>query len=120
MSRRVLVVDDDPAMVTTLCDLLAISGWETLRGRDGQEATERAAAEGVDLVLMDVVMPRMNGVEALRAIKSQRPSTRVILMTAYAAEDLLLEAERAGVDKILRKPVELPNLLAALDAASAT
>lgn len=115
--RRVLVVDDDPAMVATLCDILALSGWETMRGRDGKDATEQAAAENVHLVLMDVLMPRMNGVEALRAIKSHSPTTRVILMTAYAAEELLEQAERDGADRILRKPVQLPNLLAALDGA---
>jgi DNA-binding NtrC family response regulator len=117
MTKRILVVDDDRQMVTTLCDILGLHGWETSRGHDGSAATEMVVAQELDLVLMDVVMPTMNGVEALRAIKKRRPETRVILMTAYAAGALLAEAEREGVFRILAKPVQLPNLLSVLDEA---
>ena len=82
-------MDDDRGMVETLCDILELRGWETLRAYDGAAATELAATEGVDVVLMDVRMPLMDGVQALQRMKAKRPSTRVVLMTAYAAMDLL-------------------------------
>jgi two-component system response regulator AtoC len=109
------VVDDDRTMVATLCDILGLHGWETARGYDGEAAPELIAEEGIELVLMDVMMPHMNGVDAMRAIKAKRPQTRVILMTAYAADELLARAEREGVYRILAKPVQLPKLLSILD-----
>lgn len=115
MSRRILVVDDDPSMVATLCDILSLHGWETTPGHDGCDATEIVRAGPVGLVLMDVIMPRMNGVEALGAIKASRPETHVVLMTAYAEQQLLEKAEGMGVSRILSKPVQLPSLVALLE-----
>lgn len=115
MSRRILVVDDDPSMVATLCDILSFHGWETTQGHDGRDATEIVQANPVGLVLMDVIMPRMDGVEALGAIKASRPETQVILMTAYAEQQLLEKAAGMGVSRILSKPVQLPSLVALLE-----
>lgn len=119
MSRRILVVDDDRSMVATLCDILELHGWETVRGYDGAAALDLVVAHEVDVVLMDVRMPKVDGVAALREIKRRRPATRVVLMTAYAAADLLAQAEREGALMILRKPVEPDPLLRLLDAAAA-
>ncbi len=117
MTRRILVVDDDPEMVRTLSDVLELHGWETVAAYSGDEAVALAAQPDIAVVVMDVRMPGLNGVEALRAIKANRPGTRVVLMTAYAARDLLAEAERDGALKIMPKPVALPELLALLDDA---
>ncbi|HET7632373.1 MAG TPA: response regulator [Gemmatimonadaceae bacterium] len=118
MSKRILVVDDDRSMVTTLCDIMELHGWEAVRGYDGAEAADLAEAHAVDVVLMDVRMPKVDGVAALREIKRRRPGVRVILMTAYAAQDLLAQAEREGALKILRKPVEMGDLLELLESAA--
>src|SRR5262249_36910138 len=67
-----------------------------------------------DVVLMDIKMPGMNGVAAFKAMKAKRPSLRVILMTAYAAQDLIAEAEREGILRVLPKPIDLPALLSLL------
>ncbi len=117
MTRRILVVDDDHEMVKTLCDVLELHGWEPVAAHSGEEAVSLAAQPGLAIVLMDVRMPGLNGVDALRAIKANRPGTRVVLMTAYAARDLLAEAERDGALRIMPKPVALPELLALLDEA---
>ncbi|HVZ49374.1 MAG TPA: response regulator [Gemmatimonadaceae bacterium] len=119
MRRRILVVDDDRTMVDTLCDILELQGWETLRAYDGMAATGVVATQSVDVVLMDVRMPLMNGVEALQAMKASRPATRVVLMTAFAAADLLAQAERDGVLRIMRKPVDVSELIALLETAAA-
>ncbi|MHB1328210.1 MAG: response regulator [Gemmatimonadales bacterium] len=117
MTKRILVVDDDRGMVETLCDILELHGWSTIRAFDGEDAVRLAREETVDVVLMDVRMPRLNGVEALQAIKKDRPGARVVLMTAFAAQELIAEAESAGVLQVLRKPVELTSLLAFLETA---
>lgn len=115
--RRILIVDDDRAMVTTLSDVLTLHGWETIPAYDGEEAVALAIAHEVDVVLMDVRMPRLDGVAALRAIKARRPGIVVVLMTAFAAQALLTEAEREGAVKILPKPVDVPVLLGLLEDA---
>lgn len=116
MTRRVLVVDDDHQMVRTLRDILALYGWESDGAYSGEEAL--AAVRGVEyaVVLMDVRMSGMNGVEALRAMRAERPAVQVILMTAYTTSDLLAEAEREGALRILPKPVELGRLMTVLDS----
>lgn len=116
MTRRILVIDDEPAMVTSLCDILELHGWETLKGFDGDVAADLTVAHEVDVVLMDVRMPKVSGVEALRRIKARRPTTKVILMTAYTAQELLAQAEQEGVLRILKKPVEISALIALLES----
>jgi CheY-like chemotaxis protein len=115
IQRRIAVVDDDHAMVETLCDILELHGWETVRAKDGKEAVDVVEHSGVGVVLMDVRMPRMNGVDALVEIKRRAPATNVVLFTASAAQELLQRAERHGVARILRKPVDARELLSVLD-----
>ena len=114
---RVAVVDDDRDMVRSLCDILELHGWETLSSYDGEAAIALSDSEDVDLFLMDVRMPRMNGVNAWQAIHSHHPDARSVLMTAYAPPEALALAEGHGVVRILRKPLVIPELLAALETA---
>ena len=115
--RRALIVDDDRAMVRTLSDVLELKGWEVRGAYSGAAAVEADAREPFDVVLMDVKMPGMDGVDAFKAIKKARPGTRVVLMTAYAARDRILEAEREGVMRVLPKPVDIGELLSLLGNA---
>jgi DNA-binding NtrC family response regulator len=110
MTRRALVVDDDRAMVKTLTDILQLNGWQVRPAYSGEMAVSAAVNEPFDVVLMDVKMPGIDGVDAFRAMKRARPGIRVILMTAYAAPDRVSEAERAGVVRVLSKPVNVPEL----------
>jgi two-component system response regulator AtoC len=118
--RRIAIVDDDDAMVETLCDVLELHGWETRRASNGEEAVEVVTSGEVDVVLMDIRMPKMNGVEALKMIKRLRPSARVVLFTASAAQELLADAERYGAERVLRKPVDAHELLAVLEGLQET
>jgi two-component system response regulator (stage 0 sporulation protein F) len=114
--KRILVVDDDRGMVATLCDILELHGWETLRGYDGESAVSLAAQHDVDLLLMDIRMPRLDGIAAWRAIHSRQKRARAVLMTAHAQHDAArIEAEGEGVVRVLRKPLDLPELVALLD-----
>jgi CheY-like chemotaxis protein len=111
MIRRALVVDDDRTLARTLADILELSGWNVTQANSGTEAVNVAARQPFDVVLMDVKMPGMDGVDAFKAMKATRPDIRVILMTAYAAEERLGEARREGVLRVLSKPVDVKTLL---------
>jgi DNA-binding NtrC family response regulator len=106
----VLVVDDDPNMVKTLCAVLRVSGWNTVTAHTGEDAVRLASSTSVTAVLMDVKMPGMNGVEAFQAIRRARPRLPVVLMTAYSAHELVTQAERDGVLSVLPKPIPWPKL----------
>ena len=119
MTHRALVVDDDKFMVRTLSDVLRLKGWEVSTAFSGEGAVEQASREHFDVILMDVKMPGMDGVDAFKAIKATRPGTRVLLMTAYAAQDRIAEAEREGVMRVIPKPVDVDALLSLLAATLA-
>jgi DNA-binding NtrC family response regulator len=116
MKPRALVVDDDKSMVKTLSDVLRLKGWEVASAYSGDSAVEVAQSGYFDVVLMDVKMPGMDGVAAFKAMKQVRPDIRVVLMTAYAAQERLLEAEHEGVVRVLPKPVDISALLELLAA----
>ena len=113
--KRALVVDDDMVMVKTLGDILRLKGWQVDAAYSGETAVAAATQQPFDVVLMDVKMPGLDGVDAFKAMKRIRPDIKVILMTAYAAPDRLSEAEREGVTKVLSKPVNVSELIALLD-----
>lgn len=117
MKRRALVVDDDRLMVKTLADVLQFQGWEVSMAYSGSEAVHAASTCAFDVVLMDIKMPGMDGVDAFKAIKAQCPGVKVVLMTAYAAQDRIAEAEREGVMCVLPKPVNLALLSDLLESS---
>ena len=109
--RRILVVDDDEQMVRTICDIIRLRGMQAEGVFSGEAAIETVRREPFDAILMDVRMTGMNGVEAMKTLRSVRPGLRVILMTAYTTAELLTEAEREGAVRIMQKPVAIPALL---------
>jgi CheY-like chemotaxis protein len=113
--RTILVVDDDRDIVETLCDILEMRGWKTLRAHDGEEAVRVATHTAVDWVLMDVRMPRLSGVEALQAIRVQSPETRAVLMTAFLSPDLATRAQALGATRVLSKPFDPSALFTMID-----
>ena len=115
MSPRILIVDDDRQMVKTLRDILALRGWDSDGAYSGEEAVAAVRAREYLVVLMDVRMGGMSGVEALRVIRAERPEVHVVLMTAYTASELLAEGEREGALRILAKPLAPDDLATFLD-----
>ena len=114
MTRRVLVVDDDRMMAQTLREILEMHDWTVDVAHDGRTAVAKAAGVPYDVVLMDVKMPGLDGVSAFKAMKRARPEVRVVLMTAFAADSMISEAEDEGVLRVLTKPVNVRSLLAYL------
>ncbi len=115
---RLLVVDDDRGMVRSLCDVLRISGWEPVGAHSGEEALREVDRARFSAVIMDVRMTGISGVEALGAMRQRHPTLPVILMTAYASDDLLEQARGSGAARILHKPVAVPGLLKQLEMLS--
>ena len=114
--RNILIVDDDDAICETLSDILEALGYRTVVASDGEEAVACVQKEEFGLVLMDLRMPRMDGVQAYHEIRKRRPTLEAIMMTAYATGDLVQEALRAGVREVLSKPLAMDRLLNLISA----
>ncbi len=110
----VLLVDDDVGMVETLGDILATSRYQVATTDSGEAAVARVQADRFDAVLMDIKMPGLNGVQALRAIKFLAPEIPVIMMTAYTRDELIAEAQQTTGFPVLVKPLDLDRVLAIL------
>ena len=113
----VAVVDDDPAQRLLRRQALEAAGYRVVEGSDGREAVERARAYPLDAMILDVRMPGMTGLEALGAIKAERPEIAVILLTAYIDVRDAVAAMKTGAHDYLEKPVDLDELVIAVDEA---
>jgi two-component system response regulator TrcR len=112
--KRILVVDDEPAVAETIRMVLAISGHKVEVAGSAEEALGRFAAGKYDLVVTDLSLPKMDGLDFARAVKEQSPGQPIILITAYA-ESMGAETKRlANVDFLMGKPFSLQQLQEAL------
>ncbi|NQT88789.1 response regulator [bacterium] len=116
-SRSVLIVDDDDTLRATLKKIFAKAGYDASTARDGQEAIDMVRAHGVDLVLADLKMPRTNGLSLLDSVRKIRPESKVILMSAYGADDTQNDALARGAYAYLNKPVSRKVLLGLCEEA---
>lgn len=118
---RVMVVDDQGLVREGLMTLLqAAAGIDpVVAAADGEEAVRLAARHLPDVVLMDLRMPRMDGVEATRRIREARPDTEVVVLTTHADEDSILDAMRAGARGYLTKDAGIAEISRAVQAAAA-
>ena len=117
---RVMVVDDHAIVRIGLKQVLDLSGEFKVVGQaaDGEEAVRVAAEVSPDLVLMDVIMPRKDGVEACREIMASSSEVRVVMLTASNAEDAVVESVAAGASGYLLKETDMEQLLSALRSAA--
>jgi DNA-binding response OmpR family regulator len=109
---KILVVDDEPSIREFLYQILTDEGHEVFTAGDGREALPIAVEKQPDLILLDIAMPNMNGMETCRQLR-ERPTTRhirIIMLTAYDSRDRLEESIVAGADDFLGKPVNLAEL----------
>jgi DNA-binding response OmpR family regulator len=110
MAARVLVVDDDPATVELLQEFLVSKGYEVLTASDGAEALRTVKAERPHLLLLDVMMPKMDGLEVLRQVKAIDPTVGVIMVTGVNEEAIGRRAMALGAFDYIIKPLDLPYL----------
>jgi len=109
--NKILVVDDDKATRHVLKTILTGAGFSTAVARDGVEALKSIGANRFDLLLLDVWMPRMNGLELLAKLRASEARPRVVVMTSDDAPETLLKAVREQAFRYVHKPVEAAQLL---------
>jgi two-component system, NtrC family, response regulator HydG len=107
----ILLVDDDIGMVDTLTDIFEAVHHRVLAAGSGAAAVAELGGKLFDVVLMDIQMPGLNGVQTLRVIRDLAPDLPVIMMTAYTRDELVQEAERISGREVLRKPLDVPQVL---------
>ena len=112
---RILIVDDDEKMRLLLHDVLSDKGYETLEALDGVEATQVIQSEKPDLVILDIMMPRMNGIEVLRQLR-QWSNLPVLVLSARGNLEDKTECLDLGADDYMTKPIEMKELLARVRA----
>ncbi len=112
----ILVVEDDPAIRRGLCDILKASGYGVTSAEDGRRGLELAGRGSVDLVLLDVMLPVLEGFEVLTRLKREQPLMPVILLTARGAESDRVRGLRGGADDYVVKPFSTAELLARVEA----
>jgi two-component system, response regulator PdtaR len=119
MTARVLIAEDETIIRLDLRELLERSGFEVCaEARDGEEAVALARSERPDVAIMDVKMPKLDGIEAARRILDERPIP-IVMLTAYGQQELVSRAVEAGVFGYLVKPFREQDLLPAIETARA-
>ena len=111
----ILLVEDDERLRILATKVLGRLGHRLVEAADGAAGVQAAAAESPDLVLMDLTLPEMDGLEATRLIKRSRPHTRVVILTAHVMAGDRALAESAGCDGFLAKPYAIGDLVACVD-----
>ena len=107
----VLVVDDNEDLLETFSMILKRRGFRVTTAGNGPTAIDLYREYGFDVILMDIVMPEMDGVAALRRIKEIDPEATVIMMTAYSNEETIQTAKNEGARRVIRKPVKIDLLI---------
>jgi two-component system chemotaxis response regulator CheY len=111
---KILIVDDAQFMRLRCARLLSEQGYEVAEAQNGREAVEVYRQARPDAVLMDITMPEMDGLTALRQIKQLDPNARVAMLTALGQQGIVLEAVKAGARDFIVKPFEAERVLAAV------
>src|SRR6516225_4163507 len=115
-SARVVVVEDEPAIRRGVVDALRAAGYKVTEAADGARGLEEAVRLGVDLVLLDLLLPRRDGLDVLADLRKIRPTLPVIILTARGTEDDRVHGLKMGADDYVIKPFSARELLARVEA----
>ena len=113
---KILIVEDEPNMVAGLRDNFEFEGYQVLTAPDGVAGLERALSESPDLVILDVMMPRMSGLDVCKQLKGKKPSISIIMLTARGQEVDKVVGLELGADDYVTKPFSIRELLARVKA----
>src|SRR5262244_3630722 len=116
MSTKILIGEDEPHMVAGLRDNFEYEGFQVLTALDGVEGLERALKESPDLIVLDVMMPRMSGLDVCKQLKAKRPSIPIIMLTARGQEVDKVVGLELGADDYVTKPFSIRELIARVKA----
>jgi DNA-binding response OmpR family regulator len=115
-TSRIVVVEDEPAIRRGVVDVLRATGYAVVEAADGVRGQEEAVRLGVDLVLLDLMLPQRDGLEVLTEIRKVRPTLPVIVLTARGSEDDRVRGLKMGADDYMVKPFSARELLARVEA----
>ncbi|MGR3302037.1 MAG: response regulator [Candidatus Scalindua sp.] len=115
--KKILVVDDNVDFCTNIKEIIELEGYDAEAVYDGSEVLDAVKGNGFDLILMDIRMPGMDGVETFMKIKEISPETPVIMMTAYAEEERIKTALREGAFGTYQKPLDYERLFCSIKKA---
>lgn len=111
----ILIVEDDPEAGRTLCDILEQQGWDCLIAANGESGIAITRESRPAVVLIDLRLPGMQGLEVAERIAEIAPATWRIVVTAYATREMAIQAVRLGLHDFLQKPVVITELMAAIE-----
>jgi two-component system alkaline phosphatase synthesis response regulator PhoP len=113
---KILIVEDEPNMVAGLRDNFEFEGYEVLTAYDGEEGLQRALSDSPDLLVLDVMMPKMSGLEVCKQLRAKRPSIPIIMLTARGQEVDKVVGLELGADDYVTKPFSIRELIARVKA----
>ncbi|MGB5986037.1 MAG: response regulator [Desulfobacterales bacterium] len=119
MSEKVLLVDDEEDFLEVMAERMQARGFEVETCTSAEEALAKINSQAFDAIIMDFMMPGMDGMHALKEIKTRRPESQIILLTGHATVEKGVEAMKLGATDFLEKPADLEALEAKIKAASA-
>jgi len=113
---RILIVEDEPALLRGLTDMFAGKGCEVLRAMDGEAGLQLALTAEPDLILLDIMLPKVNGYELCRAVRERGLETPIIMLTAKGQEEDIVLGLNLGADDYVTKPFNIRELVARVNA----
>jgi DNA-binding NtrC family response regulator len=117
MKTRVLIVDDEEEFVETLSERLTIRDYDVTTSLSGEDAIEKLKHYNFDVIILDVAMPGMDGIETLRNLKGIKPLIEVIMLTGHATVSSAVDGMKLGAFDYLMKPCDTKELVAKINAA---
>lgn len=110
MAKRILIVDDNPNMSSLLSEMLEVFDYESVRAADGHQALEELKNGGFAMVITDMKMPNMSGLELLKEVKDHYPKVKVVLISGYSTGEVQSQAESLQADGFLGKPLMMSDI----------
>jgi len=110
MGKKILIVDDNPNMSSLLVEMLEVFQYDAMRANDGVEALEVIETKDISMVITDMRMPNMSGLELLQAVKEKHPKMPVILISGYSVDDVDSGIVKAKADGFLNKPFMMADI----------
>ena len=117
IKAKVLLVDDEEDFISTLSQRLKVRGLTVAGATGGEEALKLVEEEPFDIIVLDLAMPGMDGLETLKIIKENHPDAEIIMLSGHGTVKTSIEAMKLGADDFLEKPVDLKELLSKIDEA---
>ncbi|MCF8093938.1 MAG: sigma-54-dependent Fis family transcriptional regulator, partial [Desulfobacteraceae bacterium] len=117
MFPTILIVDDEESILKSLSGILMDEGFETITATNGYEALQRIEEQAPDLVLLDIWMPGLDGIDTLKEIKNQHPHVQVVMITGHGTIETAVNATKMGAYDFIEKPLNIDRVIVAINNA---